>query len=58
MLLSSLHVNYDYSIAIATKENLHAQKGVLNNITQKMNTLASILFHIAAPEIIVIGRPE
>jgi hypothetical protein len=32
-----------YSIAIATKENLQSQRKVLGTITQKMNSLASIL---------------
>ncbi|VDI12999.1 Hypothetical predicted protein [Mytilus galloprovincialis] len=31
------------SIAIATKENLQSQRKVLGTITQKMNSLASIL---------------
>ena len=33
-----------YSIAMATKENLGSQKTALKMITQKMNSLASILY--------------
>ncbi len=35
--------HFCFSIAMATKENLQSQKGALNMISQKMNTLASIL---------------
>jgi len=34
-------------IALATRDNLQSQKGVLHSVTDKVTTLASILLHVS-----------